>query len=79
MAEREATMTRLQSTTQQNAVPITRTNAHAAKVYCPMCTHTVDAQIEHVGKRAQVQAGQKCPRCAASLDAGFIFHIDRAA
>jgi hypothetical protein len=61
------------------SAPLPKIQAHASKVYCPMCTHTVDALVEHVGKRAQVQAGQKCPRCSASLDAGFIFHIDRAA
>ncbi len=71
-------MTRLEFRTQ-TALPRPATHAHATKVYCPMCTHTVDAQVEVVGKRAQVRAGQKCPRCSASLDAGFIFHIDRAA
>jgi hypothetical protein len=45
-----------------------------AKVYCPMCTHTVEAEIQrHVAKhRHIVTPGQKCPHCCASLDAGFI-------
>jgi len=53
------------------------------KVYCPMCTHTVDAEIEHhVGRGAHqsmVRAGQKCPRCSGALDAGYILRIGRAA
>ncbi len=47
-----------------------------AKVYCPMCTHTVDAQIQrHIvrsARRFMVRPGQKCPHCSGSLDAGYI-------
>ena len=53
------------------------------KVYCPMCTHTVEAEIERnpVGhrQRSAVKPGQKCPQCSASLEAGYIFEIRRAA
>jgi hypothetical protein len=51
----------------------------AAKVYCPMCTHTVDATVELHPKNTHVRRGQKCPRCSGSLDAGYIMHLERAA
>ena len=48
-------------------------------VYCPMCTHTVDATII-VGRRSSyVKPGQKCARCHASLDAGYVMKLDQAA
>jgi len=50
-----------------------------AKVYCPMCTHTVDAGVELHAKHAKVSRGQKCPRCSGSLDAGYIMYLQRAA
>lgn len=53
--------------------------AETGKVYCPMCTHTVDAEIEHHDKRAFVRPGQKCAHCSAALDAGYIFKLYRAA
>jgi hypothetical protein len=53
--------------------------AQTGKVYCPMCTHTVDAEIERRELRTIVRPGQKCPRCTASLDAGYIFRTPRAA
>jgi hypothetical protein len=49
------------------------------KVYCPICTHTVDAWIEHHPRQVYVKPGQKCPRCHGSLDAGVIMHIPDAA
>jgi hypothetical protein len=53
------------------------------KVYCPICTHTVDATVEREQKRIRkqncVKPGQKCPRCSGSLDAGQIIDLDRAA
>jgi uncharacterized protein (UPF0212 family) len=48
-------------------------------VHCPMCTHTVDAEVVQFGRRTYVQPGQKCPRCASSLDAAYILRMDRAA
>ncbi len=48
-------------------------NATLGKVYCPICTHTVEAELERGENRIQVRPGQKCPRCAGSLDAGYIF------
>ncbi len=55
------------------------TSANVAKVYCPMCTHTVDAAVEYHPRHARVKRGQKCPRCTGSLDAGYIMHLERAA
>lgn len=48
-------------------------------VHCPMCTHTVDADIVQLGRRVFVKPGQKCPRCSGSLDASYILRFDRAA
>jgi hypothetical protein len=48
------------------------------KVYCTLCTRTVDAEIivqpNLVYRKAnlKVAAGQKCPRCSSSLDAAFV-------
>ena len=50
-----------------------------ARVYCPICTHTVDANVVQASKRVIVRPGQKCGRCSASLDAGYIMRLDRAA
>lgn len=50
-----------------------------AKVYCPICTHTVEVSARTDGKRAKVVAGQRCPRCSGSIDAGIVMHIPQAA
>lgn len=48
------------------------------KVYCTLCTRTVDAEIRVQPvprtRRAhlRVSPGQKCPRCSAFLDAAFV-------
>ncbi len=47
-----------------------------AKVYCPMCTHSVDAFAHRhdTGKSLQLRVikGQNCPRCWTSLDSASI-------
>ena len=48
-------------------------------VYCPMCTHTVDAMISFTPRSPRVSPGQKCARCSSSLDAAYVLRIDRAA
>lgn len=48
-------------------------------VYCPMCTHTVDATIVVGRKVTYVMPGQKCSRCKSSLDAGYVIRMGRAA
>ena len=54
-------------------------NVYTGGVHCPICTHTVQAQISQVGKIARVKPGQKCPRCASALDAGYVMRFGRAA
>jgi hypothetical protein len=51
----------------------------SGKVHCPICTHTVDAQVQTVKIKPAVVPGQKCPRCRGSLDAAFILEPARAA
>jgi hypothetical protein len=51
----------------------------SGKVYCPMCTHVVEVDIERVGKHGRVKPGQKCPRCSASLGACSVLTERRAA
>ena len=55
--------------------------AHKAKalVYCPICTHTVEAEAGLAGRKPLVVPGQKCPRCAALLDAGLVVQFREAA
>ena len=48
-------------------------------VHCPMCTHTVDAQLERHPRYSVVRPGQKCPRCTGSLDAAWIMGVPKAA
>ena len=48
-------------------------------VYCPICTHTVEGIVVATGKTVKVKPGQKCSRCSAALDPGYIMRLDRAA
>ncbi len=57
-------------------LPETHTHGLA---HCPMCTHTVPAQIDLKGKHARVAVGQKCPRCGSSLEVAVVIHIPEAA
>lgn len=47
-------------------------------VYCPICTHSVEATVVWLGKKAMVKPGEKCSRCGASLEAGTVLR-DRVA
>ena len=47
--------------------------------HCPICTHTVPAEIDLKGKYARVAKGQKCPRCGASLEVAVVVQIPEAA
>lgn len=49
------------------------------QVHCPICTHTVRADIDINRKSARVAPGQKCPRCACTLDAGYVLEVSQAA
>jgi hypothetical protein len=48
-------------------------------VYCYLCTHTVEAETMVVGRNARVKPGQRCPRCSAPLDAGYVLRFSEAA
>jgi endogenous inhibitor of DNA gyrase (YacG/DUF329 family) len=50
-----------------------------AQVHCPICTHTVPADVEVAARRVKVLEGQKCPRCQSSLDAAAVVYIRQAA
>ncbi len=52
---------------------------HKAWVHCPICTHSVEAEVLSKGKHMATRPGQKCPRCASSLDPAYVLHQDRAA
>jgi len=49
------------------------------RVYCPICTHTVNGTVALVNKKPVVVPGQKCARCASTLDAGIVLQIYEAA
>jgi hypothetical protein len=49
------------------------------QAHCPICTHTVPAVVDMLGKQARVQPGQRCPRCAASLDVAIVVQVAEAA
>jgi hypothetical protein len=48
-------------------------------VHCLICTHTVEADVVPSGRKLYVRAGQKCPRCSSSLDAGRVVVYSNAA
>ena len=47
--------------------------------HCPICTHTVPAEIDLRGRFARVATGQRCPRCASSLDVAVVIQIPEVA
>lgn len=48
-------------------------------VHCPICTHTVEAQVVSTGRHWIAKPGQKCPRCSSTLDAAYVLRMERAA
>ena len=50
-----------------------------ALVYCPICTHTVEAEVNVMGRKAQVVPGQRCRRCSTAIDAGIVVQLLEAA
>ena len=54
-------------------------NRTLGQVHCPICTHTVPADIDFRGKYPRVAAGQRCPRCNSSLDVAVIVQVPEAA
>jgi len=52
----------------------------SANVYCPMCTHTVNAFVVPQQRRGyKVKPGQRCARCHSALDAGVVMWLHQAA
>ena len=49
------------------------------QVHCPICTRTVDADVEQIGKNIRVAPGQKCPRCSSTLDVAAVMQVLEAA
>jgi hypothetical protein len=49
------------------------------RVYCPICTHTVEADVTAVERglhcKLQVVEGQHCGRCNAKLDAAYVLDV----
>ena len=50
-----------------------------AKLHCPMCTRTIEGlavpEVRLGRSRLRVMPGQKCSRCSASLDAGYVLEL----
>jgi len=55
------------------------TKRFSGQVHCPMCTHSVEAEVEENGKFVRVAPGQKCPRCSATLDVAAVIEVREAA
>lgn len=49
------------------------------QVHCPICTHTVPAEVRIAGRRPRVIPGQRCPRCSATLDVAIVVQLPEAA
>jgi hypothetical protein len=59
------------------ASPTVRVRTFVTKVYCTLCTRTVEATVgitqSVIGKRRWgVEPGQRCKHCGASLDAAYV-------
>ena len=54
-------------------------NRILGQAHCPICTHTVPANIDLSGKYPRVARGQRCPRCSSSLDVAVVIQIPEAA
>ena len=55
------------------------TKRFKGQVHCPMCTHSVEADVEEIGRAIRVVPGQKCSRCAATLDVAAVIEVREAA
>ena len=58
--------------TQTNRVAVTTAMEAKARVYCYICTHSVEAVIEMRGNQPRTKPGQSCSRCATSLDSAYV-------
>jgi uncharacterized Zn finger protein (UPF0148 family) len=55
------------------------TKRFKGQVHCPMCTHTVEAEVEEIRRAVRVVPGQKCLRCSATLDVAGVLDVREAA
>ena len=69
----------MRSDTMVGPVPRAQQQSGRASVHCPMCTHSVPAEVDYIKKRMVVKPGQRCPRCAASLDVAAVLYLLHAA
>lgn len=49
------------------------------EVYCPCCTHTVEAKVALQRRSVSTVPGQKCAQCGSPLDAASVVFVERAA
>jgi hypothetical protein len=54
-------------------------NPTDGRVFCPICTHIVPAELDFKAKYARVAPGQRCPRCKATLDVAVLVQVPEAA
>ena len=54
-------------------------NQTQGQAFCPICTHTVPAEIDLRGRVPRVAPGQKCPRCHSSLEVAVVVQVPEAA
>ncbi|MGP8247499.1 MAG: hypothetical protein ACLQVN_23680 [Bryobacteraceae bacterium] len=59
--------------------PIVMETKVTGRVHCPICTHTVPAEIALKGRHVRLVSGQKCGRCGSSLDVAPIVQVPQAA
>ena len=59
--------------------PIAIETKVTGRLHCPICTHTVPAEISLKGKHIRIVSGQKCGRCRSSLDVALIVQVPQAA
>ena len=45
------------------------------RVHGYMCTHRVEATVLKQGAARKTKPGQRCPRCAGSLDSGYVLEV----
>jgi len=65
------------SSNKNKAAQVSTAKTVATKVYCTLCTRTVEANVtiavNSIGKRRlAVVPGQKCQRCGGALDAAYV-------
>ena len=64
---------------EDQVATVTDVKALRARVYCPICTHTVEADVVELSPnrpgKMRVLEGQKCRRCSTVLDAAYVLDL----